>query len=162
MSDKYDVWMSEVRDALHSINMPLDEWQSNWPFDFGREYENGTNAGDAAVKANRYWWHSQNSALGRDCLTVPGCWLPRGHRGKCEPCYEPGDYVKAEFPDEATGIAEWMWVRVEGRDDERQVVFGRLDNEPLNDYRGRVKLGSQLAVSYTQIQEHKKASQFRK
>jgi hypothetical protein len=28
------------------------------------------------------------------------------------PKYERGDYVKVEFPDEATGIAEWMWVRV--------------------------------------------------
>jgi uncharacterized repeat protein (TIGR03803 family) len=26
--------------------------------------------------------------------------------------YEPGDYVKVEFPDETTGIGEWMWVRI--------------------------------------------------
>jgi hypothetical protein len=23
--------------------------------------------------------------------------------------YEPGDYVKVDFPDQATGIGEWMW-----------------------------------------------------
>jgi hypothetical protein len=34
--------------------------------------------------------------------------------------YERGDYVKAEFPDEATGIAGWMWVRVELCDDGRE------------------------------------------
>ena len=27
--------------------------------------------------------------------------------------YERGDYVKVEFPDEATGIAEWMLKRVQ-------------------------------------------------
>ena len=27
------------------------------------------------------------------------------------PKYEAGDYIKVEFPDEATGVGEWMWVR---------------------------------------------------
>ena len=26
------------------------------------------------------------------------------------PKFQPGDYVKAEFQDEATGESEWMWV----------------------------------------------------
>jgi len=34
--------------------------------------------------------------------------------------YAPGDYIKVEFPDEATGVAEWMWVRVEICDDKRR------------------------------------------
>lgn len=76
------------------------------------------------------------------------------------PTFEPGDYVKVEFPDEATGIGEWMWVRVYSCDDQKQVVFGTLDNEPLNDYEGRVERGSELAVSYAQIREHKKAADF--
>lgn len=59
--------------------------------------------------------------------------------------YNPGDYVKVEFPDKATGIGEWMWMRVTGCDDERQLVFGTLDSEPLNDYGGKVALGSVLA-----------------
>jgi hypothetical protein len=71
--------------------------------------------------------------------------------------YQPGDYVKVEFPDEATGVAEWMWVRVHHCDDEKEIVFGTLDNEPVNDHEGKIKLGSELAVAYSQIREHKKA-----
>ena len=26
--------------------------------------------------------------------------------------YIPGDYIKVEFSDEATAVAEWMWVRL--------------------------------------------------
>jgi len=39
------------------------------------------------------------------------------------------------------------------------VVYGVLDSEPVNDYSGKVKLGSQLAVSYDNIREHKKAAE---
>jgi Uncharacterized protein conserved in bacteria (DUF2314) len=76
------------------------------------------------------------------------------------PSYERGDYVKVEFQDENTVISEWMWVRVHHCDDEKQLVFGTLDNEPVNDYGQKVKLGLELAVSYAQIREHKKASDF--
>jgi hypothetical protein len=76
--------------------------------------------------------------------------------------YEPGDFVKVEFPDEVTGVAEWMWVRVEVCDDKRKVVFGTLDNEPLNDYDGKIDLGSRLAISYAQIREHRKPTEFTK
>lgn len=76
--------------------------------------------------------------------------------------YEPGDYVKVEFPDEATGIGEWMWVRVEVCDDKRKLVYGRLDNEPLNDFDGKVELGSELVVSYAQIRDHRKPTEFTK
>jgi hypothetical protein len=38
--------------------------------------------------------------------------------------YERGDYGKVEFSDETTGIGERMWVRVEGCDDEKQLIFG--------------------------------------
>jgi hypothetical protein len=71
------------------------------------------------------------------------------------PTYEPGDYVKVEFPDEITGIGEWMWVRLDYCDDESRVVFGTLDNEPLNDYDGKISLGSELAISYDNIRDHK-------
>jgi hypothetical protein len=76
--------------------------------------------------------------------------------------YQRGDYIKVEFPDETTGVGEWMWVRVEVCDDKRKVVTGRLDNEPLNDYGGKVEHGSQLVVSYAQIREHRKLSEFKK
>lgn len=70
--------------------------------------------------------------------------------------YEQGDYVKVEFPDYATGIGERMWVIVDHCDDEKRLVYGVLDSEPVNDYSGKAKLGSQLAVSYDNIREHKK------
>src|SRR5438128_7217176 len=90
-NEEYDGWMSEVRNVLRSINMSLEDWQGIWPFDFSREYENGTSPSDAGMKANQYWWHSQNKARGQGCTRVPACWLPRGHRGNCQPRYERGD-----------------------------------------------------------------------
>jgi hypothetical protein len=76
------------------------------------------------------------------------------------PKYERGDYVKVEFSDEITGVGEWIWVRVHRCDDENLLVFGALDNVPLNDESGKLKLGTELAVSFTQIREHKKSSDF--
>jgi hypothetical protein len=75
--------------------------------------------------------------------------------------YERGDYVKVEFADETTGIGEWMWMIVDHCDDKKRLVYGMLDNEPINDYRGKVKLGSQLAVRYEKVREHKAASEFK-
>jgi len=83
-------------------------------------------------------------------------------RGVTMPTYERGGYVKVEFPGETAGIGEWMWVRVRRCDDENQLVFGVLDNEPLNDYAGKIELGSELAVSYSQIREHRKPTEFTK
>ena len=64
--------------------------------------------------------------------------------------------MKVEFPDEATGIGEWMWMIVDHTDDKKRLVFGTLDNEPLNEYGGKVNFGSQLAVSYDKIRAHRK------
>jgi hypothetical protein len=74
--------------------------------------------------------------------------------------YAPGDYIKVEFPDEVTGVAEWMWVRVTVCDDAKQLVFGTLDNAPVSDTSGKLKLGTELAISYSQVHEHRKASTF--
>lgn len=76
--------------------------------------------------------------------------------GDMMPKYKRGDYVKVEFPDEKTGVGEWMWVRVHHCDDEKRLVFGTLDNEPLNDYGGKLKVGSELAVAYSRIREHRR------
>ena len=76
------------------------------------------------------------------------------------PKYERGDYIKVEFSDEATGVGEWMWERVDRCDDARQIVFGTLDNVPINDESGKLKLGTELAVSYTQIRDDRKSSEF--
>jgi hypothetical protein len=77
------------------------------------------------------------------------------------PTYEQGDYIKVEFPDEATGVGERMWVRVHRYDEENKLVFGTLDNVPLNSYNGKLTLGKQLAISFESIQEHRKASDFK-
>jgi hypothetical protein len=161
MADAYEVWLDQVRDALRSINMRIEDWQGVWPFNFSAEYGAGTNPDATAIKANRFWWREQNKSMKQDCQKTPGCWLPKGHQGGCQPAYEQGDYLKVEFPDQVTGIGEWMWVRVSHSDDERQLVFGILDNEPVSDYKNRLRLGSELAVNYSQIREHRKSSEFR-
>jgi len=163
---QYDKWLDGVKEALRSINMPFDDWQSRWRFDFRREFDAGSKANDAAMKANRFWWREQNRVLKQDCRNVSDCWLPRGHQGPCQPIsmprYERGDYVKAEFAGEGGMPGEWMWVRVSRCDEEKQLVFGALDNEPVNDYAGRVKLGTELAISYDKVREHRKPTEFAK
>jgi Uncharacterized protein conserved in bacteria (DUF2314) len=73
--------------------------------------------------------------------------------------YQPGDYVKVGFRDD-TGESEWMWVKVEHADDEEEVVFGQLDNEPI--VNKGLHRGMELAVSYEKIREHKKSVDFDK
>jgi len=85
MSETYEVWLDRFRDALRSINMRVEDWQSIWSFDFGAEYEIGTDPDAAAMKANRFWWREQNRSLKQDCRLTPTCWLPRGHQGSCQP-----------------------------------------------------------------------------
>jgi hypothetical protein len=72
--------------------------------------------------------------------------------------YEPNDYVKAEIVDEASKECEWLWLRVDHSDDERQLIFGTLDNIPVANV--DLKLGQVLAVSYKNIRDHRKASDF--
>jgi hypothetical protein len=74
------------------------------------------------------------------------------------PRYQPGDYVKVEFKEDSTGESEWMWVRIDHADDSERIVFGQLDNEPVVN-RG-LRRGMELAVSYDNIREHKKSSDF--
>jgi hypothetical protein len=74
------------------------------------------------------------------------------------PRYEPGDYVKVEFKEDSTGESEWTWVRIKHADDRERVVFGRLDNEPV--VSKDLRRGMELAVSYDNIREHKKSSDF--
>ncbi|HTW32208.1 MAG TPA: DUF2314 domain-containing protein [Candidatus Sulfotelmatobacter sp.] len=72
--------------------------------------------------------------------------------------YAPGDYIKAEFRDENSGEAEWMWVRVESSDPQNRVVFGTLDNEPL--VSKDLRLGMQIAVSFDNIRDHRTSASF--
>jgi hypothetical protein len=72
--------------------------------------------------------------------------------------YEPNDYVKVEIVDRASKESEWLWVRVDGCDDERQLIFGTLDNIPAVNV--ELRLGQQLAISYNKIRDRRKASDF--
>ncbi len=54
-----------------------------------------------------------------------------------------------------------MWVRVHRCDEERQLLFGVLDNKPVVNPED-LQLGQELAISYRQIREHRKPWEFRK
>jgi hypothetical protein len=75
--------------------------------------------------------------------------------------YCTGDYIKAEFKDDATGESEWMWVRVDSCDDTDRIVFGRLDSLPVIQA-GKLKLHSEIAVSYANVREHRRSVEFMK
>ena len=47
---------------------------------------------------------------------------------------------------------------VDNSDDERQLVFGQLDSEPV--VATDMKRGQHLAVSYQQVRDHRKPSEF--
>jgi hypothetical protein len=72
--------------------------------------------------------------------------------------YECDDYIKAEIVDEATKESEWLWVRVDHCDDKDGLIFGTLDNVPVANT--DLRLGQHIAVSYKNIREHRKASEF--
>ncbi len=74
------------------------------------------------------------------------------------PVYEPGDYVKVEFKDDSGRSPEWMWVKVQYANDNEKIVFGTLDNEPVE--HTDLRLGMELAVHYDKIREHMKPEAF--
>jgi hypothetical protein len=57
--------------------------------------------------------------------------------------YLKGDHVKIEVSGEQFDAGEWMWMLVDHSDDEQQLVFGELDNEPV--VNTDMRLGQQLA-----------------
>jgi hypothetical protein len=64
------------------------------------------------------------------------------------PTYAVADRVEIEIGNER------LWLLVSRCDDRRRLVFGALDSEPVNDHDGKVALGSELVVSFSQIIEH--------
>lgn len=160
VSSEYEIWLDQVLQALHSINMQMEDWQPVFRYNFQNAHDAGDTPDGAAMKANRFWWRSQNQSLKTECLKTPGCWLPREHQGQCQPLYERGDYVKVEFPDETTGIGEWMWMVVDHADEANRLVYGTLNNEPVKDYAGKVEPGSPLAVSFDNVRDHRRADDF--
>jgi uncharacterized protein YegJ (DUF2314 family) len=73
--------------------------------------------------------------------------------------YRQGDFVKVEIRDETSGENEWLWVLVDDSDDEKRLVFGKLDNEPI--VHTNMRLGMELAVSYDNVRDHRTASSFK-
>jgi len=52
----YETWLDEVRLVLSTVNMQMEDWQQNWPYDFRTEFEAGMAAADAADHAHDFWW----------------------------------------------------------------------------------------------------------
>lgn len=71
--------------------------------------------------------------------------------------YEKGDFIKVEFVDEGTGESEWMWVKVDRRDDPKRIVYGHLENQPVAVFRDKLRLGQEIAVSYDPVRDHAKS-----
>lgn len=71
--------------------------------------------------------------------------------------YRNGDHVKFEVVDEHTGESEWMWLSVERSDDENEIVFGKLDSQPV--VNTDLRLGQELAVSYEKVRDHRRFTQ---
>jgi hypothetical protein len=85
MPATYEEWMKEVRAAFDSLVTPMEDWPAIGAFDFRSEYNAGVKPKDAAMKANRRWWHDWNKSLNQECQRSEQCWLPRGHEGQCQP-----------------------------------------------------------------------------
>ena len=84
-------WLSEVCKALDSINMSMETWHAVWPFDFAREFADGTAPSVTALKANRFWWRQQNQRIDQDLDLKMDYWRTRGCRGHSEPASSNGE-----------------------------------------------------------------------
>ena len=52
------------------------------------------------------------------------------------------------------GQSEWMWLLVESSDDEQEIVFGKLDSQPV--VATDMRVGQELAVSYDKVRDHRR------
>lgn len=52
----FGTWLVEVRTVLAAMQMEMTNWQDNWDFDFRKEYDRGSSARDAALRAHDFWW----------------------------------------------------------------------------------------------------------
>lgn len=65
-------WLEEVRLALAEINMPLDEWNKVWPYDFTHCFRLGMSPRAAAMAANHFWWRKGDETLRSIGVKLPG------------------------------------------------------------------------------------------
>lgn len=68
--------------------------------------------------------------------------------------FRTGEHVKVEFRDDESHESEWMWVLVDRCDDDKRVVFGKLDSQPV--VHTKLKAGQELAVSYDNVRDHRR------
>lgn len=68
--------------------------------------------------------------------------------------------METEFRNYKTAERERLWLRVDSGDDTDRLVFGGPDSALVLGYGGDLKLGSQVAVSYDNVREHKIAPEF--
>lgn len=68
--------------------------------------------------------------------------------------FQKGDHVKFEVAKETSGESEWMWLLVEHSDDEQEIVFGKLDSQPV--IATDMGVGQELAVSYERVRDHRR------
>jgi hypothetical protein len=61
---------------------------------------------------------------------------------------------------DATGVSEWMWLRIDHCDEQRQIVFGWLENPPDSDQQKPAKVEQLLAATFAKILEHRKRYEF--
>lgn len=70
--------------------------------------------------------------------------------------------MKVEIAAETSALlGERMWVRVRRCDQQRQLLFGTLDNESIANPEV-IHLGQELDIRYREIREHQKPWEFRK
>ena len=149
--------LKEVQEALSSINMPLEEWQKSWAFDFRAEFNAGTTANDVAMMANRFWWHQQNKAIKQDCRLSQDCWLPRGHQGKCQPVSQnnPTKVTELKQSNQRTVIREedlsmdaiGPSASMPGRDNTSRRAFIAGDAHALPSFTKNNRVGDRPAIS---------------
>jgi hypothetical protein len=68
--------------------------------------------------------------------------------------YRTGDHIKFEISGERPGGSEWMWLLVDHCDDEQEIVFGKLDSEPI--VATDLTVGQELAISYEKVRDHRR------
>jgi len=68
-------------------------------------------------------------------------------------CCGPGDYVRVGLSWGADYPKGSVWIRVDYCDDQRGIVYGTIDDEPLPQFKHALRQGAKLAASYGRILE---------
>ncbi len=53
----YETWFADVRVTLAMLQMEIDTWDQNWPYDFQADFAASMSPEDAASRAQDFWWH---------------------------------------------------------------------------------------------------------